>query len=120
MENIKPQANEFWVNKKNGESYAVICIATESTNSREGSQSVIYKKADKIYVRDLEEFMLKFDKDIINIIRKYYSGDSYLIPISQEHQWNNSIALMNNLGGEAVDNYEYRFLESWEKYKIGL
>ena len=120
MENVTPKANEFWINKKNGQSYAIICIATESTNSREGSTSVVYKKEDKIYVRDLDEFILKFDKDTVNTVIKYYSGDSYLIPEDKVSQWDNSMALMCNLGGEAVDNYEYNFLANWEKCKIGL
>jgi hypothetical protein len=107
---------QVWVNNKNGEFYEIICIATEATNSREGTSSVVYKKRKDFFVRDIAEFLEKFTQSDIEV--SFYDGEKYLIPLDKKDAWENGINHMNNLGGEALDDYEYRFLEYWSKYGI--
>ena len=62
---MTPKRDQVWQNIKKGTFYYVLYIATEATNSREGTQSVVYISHDgqdkNVYVRELEEFMHKFE-----------------------------------------------------------
>lgn len=75
-----PVKGEVWRNRKTGTPYAVICIGTDTTNSRDGDRVVIYepellkqnalhaenrleaRTTELPYVRELSEFVHKFDR----------------------------------------------------------
>jgi hypothetical protein len=46
---------------KTGDIYTVLHSALDATNHREGNQVVVYTKNDIIFVRDLIEFIAKFE-----------------------------------------------------------
>lgn len=57
----------YWRNYKTGKLYVVIGIATDCTNDRDGTQVVLYREngCDAVYVRDLDEFKLKFTAELL-------------------------------------------------------
>lgn len=54
------KSGDFYTNVKNGKLYRVICKAINATNSRDGEIVVIYCDDQNTYVREIEEFKLKF------------------------------------------------------------
>lgn len=56
--------NRYWINKKNGCTYTVLCEVLNSTNKDDGIIMVLYERDDMKYVRDKEEFLEKFDRVI--------------------------------------------------------
>lgn len=54
-------------NKKTGAEYQILCIACDTTNTRDGTPVVMYVNhstdgPDIAFVRDLEEFKEKFER----------------------------------------------------------
>ena len=55
----------LWRNNKNLNLYKILYIATDCTNSRDGTKMVVYCPTDRpeqVFVRDAAEFMVKFTK----------------------------------------------------------
>ena len=48
---------------KTGHIYAVLGIAIDATNDRDGQLVVIYSREGKLFIRELEEFKRKFKTD---------------------------------------------------------
>ena len=48
--------------KKTGNYYVTVTTAIDTTNSRDGTEVIVYFRDDKFYVRELKEFMEKFDE----------------------------------------------------------
>jgi hypothetical protein len=49
------------VHLKTGELYVIKGTAIDATNGSEGRLMVIYERNDKTFVRDLREFIIKFE-----------------------------------------------------------
>ncbi|MGL6114083.1 MAG: hypothetical protein ACRC1R_03495 [Cetobacterium sp.] len=52
----------LWKNKKNQELYLVIGTLINATNSNDGEKMVLYSKNNKYFVREYNEFLLKFER----------------------------------------------------------
>ncbi|WP_426711374.1 hypothetical protein [Cetobacterium sp. SF1] len=52
----------LWKNKKNQELYLVIGTLINATNSNDGEKMVLYSKNNKYFVREYDEFLLKFER----------------------------------------------------------
>lgn len=52
----------LWKNKKNQELYSVIGTLINATNSNDGEKMVLYSKNNKYFVREYNEFLLKFER----------------------------------------------------------
>lgn len=52
----------FYRNKKTGDIYWVLKVATDATNGKDGRQVVAYERGDQWFVREIEEFMQKFEE----------------------------------------------------------
>jgi hypothetical protein len=60
---LRVKTEIFYLNKKNGKLYKILHCATDTTNSRDGIEVVVYCPADNegvIYVREANEFYQKF------------------------------------------------------------
>jgi hypothetical protein len=49
------------IHVKTGNIYTLLHVATDATNDREGTSVAVYSIDDKVYVRDLSEFLNKFE-----------------------------------------------------------
>ena len=56
-----------WINNKTGHEYTVLATGTDCTNSRDGLAVVVYHpkwNPTEIYVREEDEFMVKFHAEV--------------------------------------------------------
>ncbi len=52
------------IHKKTGNKYTVLYdTALDCTNSRDGTEVVVYTRDDKVFVREKQEFMEKFSAE---------------------------------------------------------
>ena len=56
--------SRYWINKKNGCTYTVLCEVINSTNKDDGKIMIFYERDDMKYVREKDEFLQKFDRII--------------------------------------------------------
>jgi len=59
---MKP--GDYYINKKNKKIYRIIIEATDTTNSRDGLEVVVYCDSSRTFVRERLEFLEKFEKHI--------------------------------------------------------
>ncbi|WP_410207733.1 hypothetical protein [Fusobacterium sp.] len=55
--------NSYWINKKNKRRYQVVKEAIDCTNERDGLSVIVYtcgSAPGKLFVRDKNEFLIKF------------------------------------------------------------
>lgn len=116
----------YYINKKNSQAYKVIHVAIECTNGRERDDGfvVVYCKASErsmllgnntIFVRDLDEFLEKFESDTKLNTALFYNpeyGDDKLCRCGHTYYRHfDSYENMNHVGCKYCDCYLFDSVE---------